>query len=60
MSPRRELTAAAARYTSRKIRSRPVDQSWQQRAWDFYDTTPEVRFAANWTANAMSGALLAA
>ena len=58
MSPRRELTAAAARYTSRKIRSRPVDQSWQQRAWDFYDTTPEVRFAANWTANAMSGALL--
>ncbi|WP_309317404.1 hypothetical protein [Streptomyces salinarius] len=58
MSPRRELTAAAARYTSRKIRTKPVDQSWQQRAWDFYDTTPEVRFAANWTANAMSGALL--
>ncbi|MGA5202791.1 hypothetical protein [Streptomyces variegatus] len=60
MSPRdrRELTAAASRYTSRKIRTRPVDQSWQERAWSFYDTTPEVRFAANWTANAMSGALL--
>jgi hypothetical protein len=58
VSPRRELTAAAARYTSRKIRTRPVDQGWQHRAWDFYDTTPEVRFAANWTANAMSGALL--
>lgn len=58
MSPRRELTAAAARYTSRKIRTRPIDQSWQERAWSFYDTTPEVRFAANWTANAMSGALL--
>jgi hypothetical protein len=55
---RRELTAAAARYTARKIRARPVDQSWQKRAWDFYKTTPEVRFAANWTSNAMSGALL--
>ncbi|MFD8509697.1 hypothetical protein ACFV27_00925 [Streptomyces antimycoticus] len=58
MSPARELTAAAARYTSRRLRTKPVDGSWQERAWSFYDTTPEVRFAASWTANAMSGALL--
>ncbi|MFZ4160448.1 hypothetical protein ACOZDE_18755 [Streptomyces griseoincarnatus] len=54
----RELTAAASRYTSRRLRTKPVDGAWQERAWSFYDTTPEVRFAASWTANAMSGALL--
>ncbi|MGX1514023.1 hypothetical protein [Streptomyces collinus] len=59
MSPaRRELTAAAARYTARRVRTKPVDSAWQERAWSFYDTTPEVRFAASWTANAMGGALL--
>jgi hypothetical protein len=58
VSPRRELTAAASRYTTRKVRARPVDQSWQARAWSFYKTTPEVRFSARWTSNAMSGALL--
>ncbi|MFC4060235.1 hypothetical protein ACFOWE_18175 [Planomonospora corallina] len=52
------LTAAAARFTTRKLRTRSVDQSWQERAWTFYDTTPEVRFAAKWVSNAMSGARL--
>lgn len=45
------LTAAASRFTNR-----PPDQSWQEQAWTMYSTTPEVRFAAQWVANAMSGA----
>ncbi|WP_284576799.1 hypothetical protein [Streptomyces sp. 2P-4] len=57
---RRALTAAASRYTTRRLRARTttVDQGWQLRAWDMYDSTPEVRFAANWVANAMSGLTL--
>ncbi|MFJ4469569.1 hypothetical protein ACIP2X_19040 [Streptomyces sp. NPDC089424] len=59
--PRRgELTASAARYTARKLRTKPVDGSWQERAWLFYDETPEVRFAARWYSNAMSRARLIA
>ncbi|MDH6489651.1 hypothetical protein [Streptomyces sp. SAI-127] len=56
--PRGELTASAARYTARRLRTKPVDGSWQERAWLFYDETPEVRFAARWYSNAMSRALL--
>lgn len=56
---RREIVAAASRYTSRKIRGRGTgDQSWQLRAYDMYHQVPEVRFAANWIGNAMSGARL--
>lgn len=58
MTARPEIVAAASRYTQRKLRPRAVDQSWQTTAWSFYKSTPEVRFAARWTANAMSGALL--
>lgn len=54
----RELTAAAARYSVRKVRAKPVDQGWQPQAWSYYSTVPEVRFVANWTGNAMSGARL--
>lgn len=57
---RGELTASAARYTARKLRTKPVDGSWQERAWLFYDETPEVRFAARWYSNAMSRARLIA
>lgn len=56
---RREITAAASRYTSRKIRGRGAgDQSWQGRAYDMYHSVPEVRFAASWIGNAISGARL--
>ena len=58
--PRSELTASAARYTARRLRTKPVDGSWQERAWLFYDETPEVRFAARWYSNAMSRARLIA
>lgn len=55
----RDLTAAAARFTARRIGVRKgVDQAWQERAWQYYDTVPEVRFASRWVANAMSGARL--
>ncbi|MEZ0073603.1 hypothetical protein [Planotetraspora sp. GP83] len=53
-----ELTAAASRFVARRLRVRQVDQSWQEQAWAFFDTTPEVRFAATWVGNAMSGAKL--
>ncbi|MET7720668.1 hypothetical protein [Streptomyces mirabilis] len=56
--PRAELTASAARYTARRLRAKPVDGSWQERAWLFYDETPEVRFAARWYSNAMGRAKL--
>ncbi|MEU1815151.1 hypothetical protein ABZ543_08130 [Streptomyces roseifaciens] len=56
---RQEITAAASRYTSRKIRGRGAgDQSWQHRAYDMYHLVPEVRFAASWISNLMSGARL--
>ncbi|MFC9604557.1 hypothetical protein ACFTTN_13995 [Streptomyces niveus] len=55
----REITASASRYTSRKIRGRGAgDQSWQGRAYDMYHLVPEVRFAASWIANALSGVRL--
>ncbi|MGW3763757.1 hypothetical protein [Streptomyces sp. NPDC005131] len=56
---RKELTASASRYTSRKIRGQGAGtQSWQGRAYDMYHQVPEVRFAASWIGNAMSGARL--
>ena len=60
--PRRVITAAASRYTSRKLRgggqSKAPNSGWQERAWAFYDSTPEVRFAAQWISGAMSAATL--
>ncbi|MGW6391209.1 hypothetical protein ACWFR1_12070 [Streptomyces sp. NPDC055103] len=59
MAAPRTITAAASRYTSRKIRGRGAgDQSWQSRAYDMYHAVPEVRFAASWIGNAMGGARL--
>lgn len=55
---RRELVAAASRYTTRRLRSKPVDQGWQERAWAHFDAVPEVRFAATWISNAMGRATL--
>ncbi|WP_327421753.1 hypothetical protein OG763_14530 [Streptomyces sp. NBC_01230] len=56
---RKALTASASRYTSRKIRGQGAgNQPWQARAYDMYHQVPEVRFAASWIGNAMSGARL--
>lgn len=61
-SPRTVITAAASRYTARKTTksgpSKGTDSGWQERAWAFYDSTPEVRFAAQWISAAMSSATL--
>ncbi|WP_327123663.1 hypothetical protein [Streptomyces sp. NBC_01727] len=58
MAPK-ALTASASRYTSRKIRGQGAgNQPWQSRAYDMYHQVPEVRFAASWIGNAMSGARL--
>ncbi|MFJ4846300.1 hypothetical protein [Streptomyces sp. NPDC088733] len=59
-TPGRALTAASSRYVARKIRGKGAgtDQSWQVRAWQMYRAVPEVRLAAGWIGNAMSGALL--
>lgn len=59
----RQLTAAAARYTRKPSRNTitPTSvsgQGWQEEAWRFFDSVPEVRFAATWIGNAMSGARL--
>jgi hypothetical protein len=51
---------AAFHERARRLRTKPVDGSWQERAWLFYDETPEVRFAARWYSNAMSRARLIA
>ncbi|MFF3441780.1 hypothetical protein [Streptosporangium sp. NPDC002721] len=54
----RELVAAAQRWTARRFRTAQPDQTWQHRAWSYYDNTPEVRFAATWIGNAMGKARL--
>lgn len=33
-------------------------ENWQKEAWDFYDNTPELRYAASWIGNAMSRVIL--
>lgn len=55
------LTAAASRYTDRKIRKGRTgtgNHGQQARAWAMYKTVPEVRFAATYMGNGMSGAAL--
>lgn len=58
----KRIMSAAARYTQTRLRNPFTDHapntSWQERAWDHYDHSPEVRFAAGWVANAMSKATL--
>lgn len=58
--PRAPLTAAASRYVDRKAQrgKTAIDAGWQSVAWRMYKSVPEVRFAANYTGNAMSGATL--
>lgn len=60
MTGKTSLTAAAARYVARRLNPIPTSggQAWQDRAWAMYHAVPEVRFAATYMGNAMSGALL--
>ncbi|MFF0092694.1 hypothetical protein ACFYSF_22410 [Streptomyces canus] len=56
------LTAAASRYIDRKLtrgaRGATTNDARQGLAWQMYHATPEVRFAATYMANGMSGATL--
>ncbi|MDX3345900.1 hypothetical protein PV708_01125 [Streptomyces sp. ME02-6977A] len=57
------LTAAASRYVDRKVtrgaaRNATTADARQGLAWQMYHATPEVRFAATYMANGMSGATL--
>lgn len=59
------MTAAATRFLSRLSLRKNSDvtkassaSGWQAEAWRMYQSTPEVSYAANWIANAMSGATL--
>ncbi|MFD0208924.1 hypothetical protein ACFVH9_07290 [Streptomyces hirsutus] len=55
----RQLTASAARYVSRKVRTKgSTGSGWQNRAWELFHAVPEVRFAATYMANGMAGASL--
>jgi hypothetical protein len=57
----RQLTAAASRFTTRKLGRQKTTNSgggWQEEAWDLFSVIPEVRFAATWIGNAMGGARL--
>ncbi|MGJ3558873.1 hypothetical protein ACR6C2_07795 [Streptomyces sp. INA 01156] len=55
----RQLTASAARYVNRKVRTKGSTSSgWQNRAWELFHAVPEVRFAATYMANGMAGASL--
>lgn len=58
----RTLTAAATRFT-RKLTGRTggntsTNSGWQEQAWGFYDTVPEVQFIANWLGNTAGAARL--
>jgi hypothetical protein len=59
------ITAAGTRFLSRLSLRKNSDvakassgSGWQAEAWRLYQSTPEVSYAANWIANAMSGATL--
>ena len=53
-SARRALVASAALIRQSTIRAIPEQREWQVQAWDFYDKVGELRFAAQWIANALS------
>lgn len=37
-----------------QLRAIPEMRDWQQRAWEYYDTVGELRFATQWISNALS------
>lgn len=57
--PSTGFVASAAAFTGKSERIYRGVSSWQADAWAFYDTTPELRFAAGWIGNALSRCILA-
>ena len=52
------MIASATRYPGNAVKVYNGNQQWQKEAWRFYDICGELRFAANWIANALSRATL--
>jgi hypothetical protein len=48
------LLASAVLVKQSQIRAVPEQREWQTRAWDYYDTVGELRFASQWISNALS------
>jgi hypothetical protein len=48
------LTAAAAPTTSPRTELLRTPDTWQNEAWEYYDTLGEFRYAADWEANVLS------
>lgn len=48
------LLASAVLVKQSQARSVPDQRDWQVRAWEYYDTVGELRFAAQWISNALS------
>lgn len=48
------LLASAVLVKQSQLRSIPEQRDWQVRAWEFFDTVGELRFASQWISNALS------
>lgn len=48
------LLASAVLVKQSQIRAVPDQRDWQVRAWEYYDTVGELRFASQWISNALS------
>lgn len=48
------LVASARVLSPNGLRKLPENAPWQDEAWHYYDTQPEVRFGVGWLANALS------
>ena len=53
-------SAAPAKVAKDYIKFSRQDSGWQSEAWGFYDSVPELRYAADWVGNLLSQALLIA
>lgn len=58
--PSTGMVASAAHLSRSKNKARRsgTTRQWQERAWHYYDTTGELRYAATWFGNALSRATL--
>jgi hypothetical protein len=48
------LLASAVLVRQSQIRAIPEEREWQLRAWEFFDSVGELRFASQWISNALS------
>lgn len=48
------LLASAVLVRQSQVRAIPDQREWQLRAWEFFDTVGELRFASQWISNALS------